>query len=526
MTLTTSHNRKAYTAGAGATIFAYDFLIEAATDLTVYVDGVLQPTANYTISGVGLGSGGNVTFAAAMVGGEKIVFLRATDPTQQVNLVEGDKLPAESVETVFDKVYALAQDLVERVFRAIKVPKTSANATTEMDLPDPALAANFGKALRIKADGTGIEPFTVLATDIASPITAKGDLIRGSAANTPERVAIGADGKVLTASAGQASWETPVTGIPATLLDAKGDLIVATAADTAARKAVGTTGAALLADPSTTDGLAWVLGAGAHGRVILRRSSATLLALDPRDGNTLYVKDANGWRLRSIGAGLTAANTSIFLDGVGASNLAASTVYLVTVFDNAGTLTIDFRTTLTRATDADFGVEIATGQPTRTVVGLIRTDASSQFADSATQRFVRSWFNGAGVTGANDFTANRTTASAPFVELNTEIRIEFLVWSGESVMALGTGTASNSTAGATCSTGIVIDGGTQLGAVENESNSANDRHAATPQFVSDALAEGYHYASLSGGVSGGGTGTWIGSGGADRYGLGILTSRR
>jgi hypothetical protein len=53
------------------------------------------------------------------------------------------------------------------------------------------------------------------------------------------------------------SWVTDATGIPATIFDAKGDIIGASAADTAARLAVGANGTVLTADSGETTGLKW-----------------------------------------------------------------------------------------------------------------------------------------------------------------------------------------------------------------------------------------------------------------------------
>lgn len=53
------------------------------------------------------------------------------------------------------------------------------------------------------------------------------------------------------------TWATDASGIPATIFDAKGDLIAASAADTAARLAVGANGTVLTADSAETTGVKW-----------------------------------------------------------------------------------------------------------------------------------------------------------------------------------------------------------------------------------------------------------------------------
>jgi len=57
-------------------------------------------------------------------------------------------------------------------------------------------------------------------------------------------------------------WVADASGIPATILDAKGDLIAATAADTASRLAVGANGTVLTADSAEATGLKWATPAG------------------------------------------------------------------------------------------------------------------------------------------------------------------------------------------------------------------------------------------------------------------------
>src|SRR3990172_2841648 len=61
--LSSTTARAAYTAdGIGAT-FVYPFRVLAASDLAVYVSGVLQG-AGYTVTAIGAANGGNVIFAS------------------------------------------------------------------------------------------------------------------------------------------------------------------------------------------------------------------------------------------------------------------------------------------------------------------------------------------------------------------------------------------------------------------------------------------------------------------------------
>jgi hypothetical protein len=225
--------------------------------------------------------------------------------------------------------------------------------------------------------------------------------------------------------------------------------------------------------------------------------SSTQLKFAPYNGDK--IKIGGVWYSIPSG-GITAANTSIFLNG-SANNLIGTTTYLVCLFNNAGTLTFDFLSTLTHAPDTsagNVGVEIPTGDSSRTVIGLIRTlPTTATFADSATQRFVISWLNRRTKSVQNSFTVPRTTTSASLVEVNTEIRCEFLTWGDEDVVGRLTGNANNDTATGVHSTDAVFDGSGAIdGCRVDQPNAGQDAAIAATKRAS--LSEGYHYLTLFG----------------------------
>ncbi|MDD1594125.1 MULTISPECIES: hypothetical protein [Bradyrhizobium] len=86
----------------------------------------------------------------------------------------------------------------------------------------------------------------------------------------------------------------------------------------------------------------------------------------------------------------------------------------------------------TSSTAGSIGVEYKTGDETRSLVGFARIITGPAWQDTPAQRFVRSWYNDPAILSYNQFTASRSTTSASFTEVNSEIRIEALIWSGET----------------------------------------------------------------------------------------------
>lgn len=227
----------------------------------------------------------------------------------------------------------------------------------------------------------------------------------------------------------------------------------------------------------------------------LRYASATQIKVSPLNGNRLYIKKSGVWTATTISSsGITANNTNIFLDGTGASNLAADTTYYVYLFDNSGTTTIDFSAT-GHTIDATTGLETKTGVDTRVLVGMVRTNGSSQFSTF----LVLSYYNRALRNQQTTFSADRSTTSATYVELNSEIRNTFLTWGDESVSVAVSGSIVNSATDAVGSA-VAFDGTSAETGMETSQRvaAANVDETLAVNGFKGGLAEGYHYATIIG----------------------------
>lgn len=185
----------------------------------------------------------------------------------------------------------------------------------------------------------------------------------------------------------------------------------------------------------------WVNPLGAHGQCRLSVASTTSLKLAPYGGQCLNI---NGTVQQIPQAGITISNGS----------LAASTVYYVYAYMNAGSMTLELSAT-THATGSN-GVEQKSGDATRTLVGMIATNSASQFVDSVAQRFCLNWFGRRALQGK--FVGSGTyTNTGSNVEISAAARVSFLTWADEAVYAFSAGNLTTNTANASTSFSLFMD---------------------------------------------------------------------
>ena len=137
MTVTSTTNKIIYTGDNSTVIFPYTFkvfantelvveLLEIATDITT----TLVLTTNYTVSGVGVATGGNVTTVSTYANTHKIIIRRLLPLTQGINLVENDPSSAGTSEDSLDKSVMRDQQLQEQLDRAILQDTSNVSSIT------------------------------------------------------------------------------------------------------------------------------------------------------------------------------------------------------------------------------------------------------------------------------------------------------------------------------------------------------------------------------------------------------------
>ena len=128
MTISSTTTKNSYSGNGSNTTFAYGFYIPASTDIQVIVRSSTGTetvksegtgSANYSITGVGNSSGGNVVFVTAPLSTDTVVLRRNTAKTQATDYVANDPFPAETHEDALDKLTIISQDLQEQVDRSL-----------------------------------------------------------------------------------------------------------------------------------------------------------------------------------------------------------------------------------------------------------------------------------------------------------------------------------------------------------------------------------------------------------------------
>lgn len=299
-----------------------------------------------------------------------------------------------------DYVYLVLKNATKTNNEIVKVEARSGDAFT---------IATGGRG----ADGTTAQTWT--ANDYVECCLTNAALIEVfNAAVT----AIGA----LTPAADKVAYFTGASGAALATITAFARLRLADADQAAAFAAVvaagGTlTGAlTLAADPTSALHAATLRYANlGHGRCRIAKSGANIV-LNGYDGASLIINGV----LRSFTPGTPSLSPS---------GLTPGTNYYIYAYWDGTEVKLEASTT-GHSTHTD-GVEIKTGDATRTLVGLARCVTGPAWADSLTQRLILNWFNRRQIIAKTQLSGGSvSTGATSLTELSSSLRLDFLCWSG------------------------------------------------------------------------------------------------
>jgi len=211
------------------------------------------------------------------------------------------------------------------------------------------------------------------------------------------------------------------------------------------------------------------------------------------NGSNLELQRVNG---RRLWIGSTAEVIPATPPSLAATGLTPGTGYFIYAYMNSGTMTLEASTTAP-ALNATFGHQVKTGDDTRSLVGWAQPITGPAWVNSEAQRQVASYFNRRDLSLRNNFTANRTTSSSTYVEINTEIRCTFFSWGDDAVVCSLTGTTSINASNGTTGSAVSLDGSSSFGASgDNQVGLGVAR--IDKAVVVPAPSQGLHYLTLIG----------------------------
>ncbi len=150
MTLADTDPKEIKNGNDSTTVFSFDFIINAATDITVIHTDALGAettitegtgTGNYSISVADYPGKGSITYPATLgtelATGDKLTLSRAVDIDQETDLQNQAKYKPETVEATFDYSRMIDLQQQEQIDRSLKVP-ISDDSGADFTLPAPA----------------------------------------------------------------------------------------------------------------------------------------------------------------------------------------------------------------------------------------------------------------------------------------------------------------------------------------------------------------------------------------------------
>ena len=184
MTVASTSSRVSYDCDGSAYVFPFTFKVYVKTDLSVVLvdsagaETVLTVDTQYEVAVSDPGPGGDVTILSEDVGGTdylpgtsipfplsagyQLVIYRSLSRTQLIDIDDGDRLPADTIEEGYDRAVMLIQELEEILGRTVKLKVSS--AVSGISIADP----DVGKVLAWNTAENGLVNVNLTEFDAAA----------------------------------------------------------------------------------------------------------------------------------------------------------------------------------------------------------------------------------------------------------------------------------------------------------------------------------------------------------------------
>lgn len=182
MTVSSETSRVEYTGNGATSVYAYTFKIFDESELLVTrrdtndVETTLVLNTDYTVSGVGVTSGGNVTLTAGnLTSGYVLTIRRVRELKQETEFRNQSEFYPELHETAFDKLVMIDQQQQDELNRSLKLAETIDPADFDPTLPSDLPALSF---VQVNDDATGFTagPFPNVNNEVGT-LTASRALV-------------------------------------------------------------------------------------------------------------------------------------------------------------------------------------------------------------------------------------------------------------------------------------------------------------------------------------------------------------
>lgn len=144
------------------TVFPYEFQLLSASDLVVTVNGVVVPSSDFILTGVGVQAGGDITFNTAPLVGSDVLLSRVLVLQRNTDYQYNGDLKENTVDNDFNRLWQALQGIDAVIGGAVRVPFPE-----QVDaLPDATSRANTVLGF----DGAGKPITTIPASGSAAAV--------------------------------------------------------------------------------------------------------------------------------------------------------------------------------------------------------------------------------------------------------------------------------------------------------------------------------------------------------------------